>query len=102
MPSRSSGPYNALEVTDLGSCIDKFCSVHLSMTARLGPEAAKVCPLRKYSCCAQGSEGCFPFPLTHTVHDHKQPTRFLCRALQQARTVESDRIVPEDFSFAVV
>jgi hypothetical protein len=61
------------ESTNWGqSCIDTFCSVHLSMTVRLGLEAAKVCPLRKQSRCAQGSEVRFPLSLPHTVHDHKQ------------------------------
>src|SRR5215468_6203616 len=41
------------------------------------------------------------FP-SHTVLDHKQRTRCLWSALQQSRSVQSDRVVPEDFSFAVL
>src|SRR5215813_441696 len=100
MPSRSSGPYNALEVTDLGSCINTFCSAHLSMAVRLRPGATK--GLSAVQAIALRSRFGGLLPLSPATHDHKQPTRFLWRALQQARTVESDRIVPENFSFAVL
>src|SRR5262249_26852685 len=97
MPGRSSGPYNALEVTDLGSCIDKFCSAHLSMAVRLRPGATKGLSAAQVFALRSRFGGLLPLSLPHTVHDHKQPTRFLWRALQQARTVESDRVVPENF-----